>query len=328
MRQVAVAMLVVACCGLGPAPLANADDRRDSSRMLRLLKPVTQTVERSMAQVIVGSRPAALAVVVDSRGYLVTKRSELSTDPIRVRLHDGRMYPARVAAVRRENDLALLRVDASVNLEAVQFDNYLPAMASFLVTPGRTGRPIGIGVLGARERPIEPRGRLGVQLDRNARGGALVADVVKGSGAADAGVIPGDLIVGINGRKHSSHRSVMEALRRMFPGEEVQLTVLRGNDPNRLSRLEVEAEIRDYGLLNESENDSRVNGPRNNRMSGFDRVIQHDTVLDPDECGGPVLDINGRVIGLNIARAGRVVTYALPSSLVSSEVSSMLAEVR
>jgi S1-C subfamily serine protease len=321
-------LLVCFAIVLASTDRAIADDRRDSSEMLELLRPATQRVERSMAQVIVGSRPVALAAVVDARGFLITKRSELSGDPIRVRLHDGRIYPAMVAAVRRENDLALLRIQDSVELEPLVFENFLPAMASFLITPGRTGPPIGIGVLGARERSIAHQGRLGVQLDRGSQGGALVADVVKGSGADEAGVIPGDLIIEINGNQYSSHDTVMQALRAMFPGEAVRLTVLRSDKQNQTSRVEVEAEIRDYGFLSETENDSRVNGPRNSRMSGFERVIQHDTVLDPDECGGPVVDSNGRVVGLNIARAGRVVTYALPSSLVNSELSSMMAEAR
>ena len=80
--------------------------------------------------------------------------------------------------------------------------------------------------------------------------------------------------------------------------------------------------------MQESENDSKVNGPRNARLSGFDRAIQHDTVLDPDECGGPALDTNGKAIGINIARAGRVMSYALPSSLVVSEMNLLLVEAR
>ena len=82
------------------------------------------------------------------------------------------------------------------------------------------------------------------------------------------------------------------------------------------------------GMLQETESDTKVNGPRNIRLSGFDRVIQHDTVLDPDECGGPVIDTLGRVVGINIARAGRVVSYLLPSSLVLPEMISMLEEAR
>ena len=39
-----------------------------------------------------------------------------------------------------------------------------------------------------------------------------------------------------------------------------------------------------------------------------------------------LLDTDGRVVGINIARAGRVVSYALPSSLVTPAVVSMLDE--
>jgi serine protease Do len=33
-------------------------------------------------------------------------------------------------------------------------------------------------------------------------------------------------------------------------------------------------------------------------------------------CGGPLVNLDGKAIGLNIARAGRVTTYALPARLV------------
>ena len=114
----------------------------------------------------------------------------------------------------------------------------------------------------------------------------------------------------------------------MFPGESVRLTIKRRNESSEMDTLEMNAGIRDFGVLRETENDSKVNGPRNVRLSGFDRVIQHDTVLDPEDCGGPVLDLSGRAVGLNIARAGRVVTYSLPASLVISEMISMLQEAR
>jgi S1-C subfamily serine protease len=30
-------------------------------------------------------------------------------------------------------------------------------------------------------------------------------------------------------------------------------------------------------------------------------------------CGGPVVDLSGKAVGVNIARAGRVETYAVPA---------------
>ena len=53
-------------------------------------------------------------------------------------------------------------------------------------------------------------------------------------------------------------------------------------------------------------------------------AIQHDSVLRPIDCGGPVVDVDGKVVGLNIARAGRVESYALPSSLVRETVDKLL----
>ena len=319
--------------GVGAAALvsatATADDRRDSGDVLRLLRPIAKSVRGSVAQVMRDSRVVSLATVVDRSGLLVTKRSELTNDPIRVRLYDNRIYPARVAAVRRQNDLALLSVEAGIDLPPVKFESYLPAVGSFLITPGRTGRPIGIGVMGARGRRIVPRGGLGVYLEDGAGGRARVSNVVTGSGAEAAGLIPGDLIVSIDGTDQPNSRRVRSTLRSLYPGEEVRLTVIRRPDGEvNDRRLEVAAQIRDLGILGETENDSLVNGPRNSRISGFDRVIQHDTVLDPDECGGPLLDTQARVIGLNIARAGRVMTFALPASLMIGEVEQMLREAR
>ena len=45
-------------------------------------------------------------------------------------------------------------------------------------------------------------------------------------------------------------------------------------------------------------------------------ALQHDTTLNANECGGPIVDLDGRVVGINIARDGRVSTLALPNEVV------------
>jgi len=318
-------------CGLllSIAPVATADDTgRDNRKMVQLVRSLTESVEGSVVQVLSGGRVVALGAVVAADGYVLTKRSELSGDPIRVRMADNRLLPARVAAVRRRNDLALLHLDSDIQLRPLEFSNRIPPIASFLFTPDRTGRPIGIGVVGTRPRPIADHGMLGVQLKDDRQGRALVNIVEPKSGAEIAGIKSGDLIVKINGRQEASSDGVRATLGEMFPGENVQLTILRPNDSKGVETLELNARIIEHALMMESDSDVRVNGPRNARLSGFDNVIQHDTVLGPNECGGPVLDSSGRVVGLNIARAGRVVSYSIPSSLVTEELESMLAEAR
>lgn len=322
-RQSLVCLLVVAL-----ASSVTADDHRDNAEMSQLIRPISESVLDSVVQVLSGGTPVALGTVVSSDGYVLTKRSELSGDPIRIRLGDKRLFPARVAAVRRRNDLALLRIESPVTLPPIEFSNTAPPIASFLISPGRTGRPIGFGVVGVKSRQVQHQGRLGVMLTDDSSGRALVDEVFPHSGAERAGIVIGDLIIAIDGLEKIKRTDVIETLRGKFPGERVRLTILRSNESRGTDTLEMDARIREFGIMAESPSDSKVNGPRNVRLSGFDQVIQHDTVLDPDECGGPVLDTSARVVGLNIARAGRVVSYALPSALVVREMDSMLAEAR
>ena len=72
-----------------------------------------------------------------------------------------------------------------------------------------------------------------------------------------------------------------------------------------------------------------LNGPLNQRRDDFPAAIQHDSVLLPSQCGGPVVNVSGEVIGINVARANRIVSYALPCGTVRkivAEARSMLAE--
>ncbi len=40
-------------------------------------------------------------------------------------------------------------------------------------------------------------------------------------------------------------------------------------------------------------------------------------------CGGPVVDLSGNVVGINIARADRVATYAVPAEAVKAFVQKL-----
>ena len=67
--------------------------------------------------------------------------------------------------------------------------------------------------------------------------------------------------------------------------------------------------------VNPQQRRSRVSGEVSLRAEGFELAIEHDTSLPPWLCGGPLVNLDGKAIGLNIARAGRVTTYALPARL-------------
>ena len=52
--------------------------------------------------------------------------------------------------------------------------------------------------------------------------------------------------------------------------------------------------------------------------------MPHDIVIHPDECGGPIVDTDGRVVGINIARALRVSTFAIPANVVQQVAARLI----
>ena len=74
----------------------------------------------------------------------------------------------------------------------------------------------------------------------NQENGVYVADVVKGSGAAAAGLKKGDMITAINGVPTNSSAVLIEQVARYHPGDKVQLDYLRSG-----SAAQVHVELKD-----------------------------------------------------------------------------------
>ncbi len=103
-------------------------------------------------------------------------------------------------------------------------------------TPVDVARSVGEDII-ARGRAVHVwLGIDGSDLDRRAAadlgvdGGARVEEVVADSPAADAGVAPADVIVGVEDREVASMSALVIALRGRDPGEQVVLDVVRGGD--------------------------------------------------------------------------------------------------
>ena len=73
---------------------------------------------------------------------------------------------------------------------------------------------------------------------------------------------------------------------------------------------------------------NRMGSLTSQRAEDFELALQHDTVLQAWQCGGPLVNLDGKAVGLNIARAGRVASYALPADLVKKAVEKLKAEIR
>ena len=105
----------------------------------------------------------------------------------------------------------------------------------------------------------------------------------------------------------------MRLIREHQPGATLNITILRGEE-----ELVVPATLtHPFGqFLSRIAAQNHMGGELSLRRTGFTAVIQHDTVLRPRDCGGPLVNLDGQAIGINIARAGRTETYAIPAGLI------------
>jgi S1-C subfamily serine protease len=111
-------------------------------------------------------------------------------------------------------------------------------------------------------------------------------------------------------------------VRRQHPGDKVEIKFLRGGQP-----MSTRATLAGRNLSGEQaarfKMMNRMGTIVSRRADNFPFVFQHDAPLFPEHCGGPVVDLDGNVIGINIARQGRASSLAIPASRMKEIVKGL-----
>jgi len=165
---------------------------------------------------------------------------------------------------------------------------------------------------GAMTQPATRPGRGQTPPPAEDVGGARIEQVYPDSAAEHARIKVDDVITAINGAPVHNSVDLKANIARFRPGEAVTVTVRRGSET-----LSLKATLgANTGDLTGNPMESITRGATSLRSTDFPAVFQHDTVIRPEDCGGPVVDLEGHVIGINIARAGRTESYALPADII------------
>jgi serine protease Do len=309
------------------AQLAGAQDAAVSTRLprnrfrsgeatLRAFAPVSGATRNSIVKFNVDGATVALGTVVDRNGLALTKASELKKGKLTCWLASEKEVSVELISIDEEEDVALVRVQAG-GLKPIQWAEGEVAVGQWAITPGIAETPQAVGIISALPRRIRPqRALIGVQFDY---GGSApkIQELLPGLGASKAGLKPGDVIVAVNGAAVTNREQIVEALREFREGQTVKLRVQRaGKEFGVEVRMMVPRAGQLSGGSDSPQRRRRLDGEVSQRADGFEVAIEHDTVLPPWLCGGPLVNLEGKAIGLNIARASRVTTYALPSRLV------------
>jgi serine protease Do len=304
---------------------------KSSPSLLRDVAPIAVRAGRSTVEVLSNKNVVALGTIVRKDGYIVTKASELH-GKLACRI-DGHDLPATLVKSRTDYDLALLKVEAKDLTPVTWADGEPPVPGSWLITPAPDKEALGLGVVSipARAIPDAPkillrnRAIIGVILNQTAKE-ARVDSVTPDLPAAKAGLKSGDVILGVEKEKTAVARDVTQALGKYMPGDKVVFEIRRNGKNMKLILELVSSDKMAPKASGETVNRlSEAGGTISKRHNSFPTAMTHDTVLQADQIGGPLVDLDGRAIGLNIARADRTASYAIPAGTVRKVVSEMMA---
>jgi serine protease Do len=284
---------------------------RDGQEVRKAFRNLVADATQSTVRVVCNGKETVLGTIVSEDGFIVTKYSELQ-EPITCRLADGRHFSARVVGEDPSYDLGMLKIEAT-ELKPVEWsgDENGPAVGQLLATVSDGGElPREIGVVSVPLRKIPPEGRLGIAFTGPDES-PTISVVDPYSAAQRAGIKIGDVVIRAADKPIASRQELIDFIHQHRSGDTIALVVHRGDKD-----IDISATLRSDMSGRSARMNEMGTGKVSKRSTDFPDVIQHDTALMASDCGGPLVDLSGKVVGINIARGGRTETYAAPAGRV------------
>ena len=287
------------------------------------------SMEESVTQIVDQHGRSVLGTVVSTDGLIVSKDSLVDRNG-RCIFSDGEHWPYRVIATDKRRDLCLIEVKRRPTVP-VRF-NDLPAPGG-LTVPGTISVSIG------RNRSVAAWGVVTLpsydfqidQTDGFEFGALLSAFPVSSVGpvtgvevlrvaprtlAEQMGLRVGDQIRSLNGQKIQTRAQIESIVGKLRIGD-----LITASTVDRMGRRK-QISYRASAKGNPSMHDRWGGGPYSKRRFGFGLTLVHDSVLNPENCGGPLVGLQGELLGVNIARSMRVASLAIGSDDVLKFVKS------
>ena len=290
------------------------DFTRTSPDFVSAFEPISKSMEQATVSVFSGGKQVALGTVIDSDGLILTKASELKKKLI-CKIGDEE-FKAKIIGIHGKSDLALLKIDAD-DLNAIRWsESPAEEVGNWVVSPKAKEGDAAVGVISTLNlRQIKRSDAfVGIRMDENDEGIRIIS-VVNRSPADISGLLVNDIIYKIDDQPVKKVKDLQDILQQFDAGDRVTLDVLRFKE-----KVQVRVTLAEREKLapssQRSNQQNSMGSELSRRRKDFPLALQHDSMLQSNTCGGPLLDLSGDVIGINIARAGRVASYALPMETV------------
>ncbi len=313
---------------------------KPSSAFQAKLDPLLENFKSSVIPIKTpDGKTIAHATVIDSYPQLLTKASVIEENPSATAAYNGRNYPISILSTDEDHDLALIEIEAQ-GLQPVSWARRDPKTAQIILTPLPESINFGVVTQPVRHAPAagydhnhsssKPAAFLGITLADDTEK-PTIESIEVGSPADRIGLAKDDIIVTINKAEILSPTDISNIISQKTPGEKITVGILR--DDNKLTFEPILAErpaptADSFDRLSKQRDDalsslSKNGGPLSKRRNDFPRAIYHDQILSPNQAGTPLINLDGKVVGLNIARALRHRSLAIPSKDLNQVVGKL-----
>ena len=256
-------------------------------------------------------RAIALGTVVSADGLVLTKASELKGD-LYCEFASGEVVAAELMGLDTENDLALLKTEASGLIAGNWGESNRTETGDWVATPLDHQEEIEVGIVSVDARFIEPsKPFIGIFMDDAKPTGVVVINVQAKSPADEGGLVAQDVILKLDDQLVKDIGDLRKILQQYDAGDLVTLSILRNDKPKKV-KLTLAERDKVSADNNRSNQQNSMGSRLSRRRKDFPMAFQHDTALQAAQCGGPIVDLDGKIVGVNIARAGRVSSLAIP----------------
>ncbi|MBB5032693.1 S1C family serine protease [Prosthecobacter vanneervenii] len=297
-------------------PTLPPEDRTNGKHTLAAienLKPHTVGCAARVESLL--GRTIGTATIVGNDGYVLMKASEVpDLEKTRIKFSDGRKADLREVHREPRLDLVLAQAVGITGLHPASLEaaaRTLP-LGQWLCSVAHAGTETRLGIVSARTRRIRGEGAaMGIRMEEKpakAGKGVRIVGVASDSPAEAAGLKEGDVLLSIAGENASDFQRVHDIIKQRQPGETLELRIQREKQEE-TCRVRLASRTK---VLDNWNGEDFANGGVSLRNDNFPEVLQHDIPLLPTDMGGPVATLEGKIVGINIARVDRVTTFALP----------------
>lgn len=299
------------------------------------IEGVERKLAGSFVKIISGEGRSAMGTVINPKSIpgigkslkknliVISKNSEIGEHPVAD--WNGKKVDLQYLGSDDSLDLVLFKMPVKAKDEGLQMDDFSmkgiseDSIGEVIFSPVGEDASIS-GIIGTVPYEVAAyfyAGYLGVRLETE-YGKNIITHVQEHTAAWNGGIRTGDVINTINGKQINQPQDFISELTNKKPGDKIVLVRVKDGKTDTLDIILSGRPFQGIGHVSD-----RFPGGRSIRRDGFQSAFVHDMYLRPGQSGSPIFNLNGKLVGINIARYSRIGSYAIPAPLVAEFVEKM-----